>query len=193
MHSTQGPSGQWYQHNGDFSGPIVITDLDTAINNEYGYPRIEIPFEDIRAIYLRYARSKMISELEQASDDDLEADWVGIAQEPRPTVFPKISPVPTPEAQEREQAARWTREFLRDSESYKWVRIGSIYIHSERPWVLARVEEVPVDGSVHFSVWNPLQGYDWQGGAGLKSQDSFMSLYPLKYTGPAPETLRIGE
>lgn len=89
MHSTKGPSGQWYAHNGDFSGPVKIS-IPVRSQAQYPYDHtsastphtlageqgtfveVEIPFEDLRALYLAYVRRERISLLEQASDDDLE-------------------------------------------------------------------------------------------------------------------------
>jgi hypothetical protein len=180
MHSFTGPSGNQYHHNGDYSGEVSVD--ASAVADEHSSSLVSIPFEDIRALYLEYTRSRLISELESASYDDLETDWVGLAQAPAPSLPAQVT-------DEKKQTAHWTREFLRDSESYKWVRVGSIYIHTENPWVLARVTGLPVDGSVPFSVWNPLQGYDWQDGAGLPSQEAFKDLYPLLYRGDSPEFL----
>jgi hypothetical protein len=98
MHSTRGPSGQEYGHNGDFSGAVKASipvrpqashpDNYTSASTPHvlagGEMRIEveIPFEDIRALYLRYLTSKQISRLEQASDDELEQMLLG-TPEPR--------------------------------------------------------------------------------------------------------------
>lgn len=93
MHSTQGPSGQWYTHNGDFSGPVKASipvrpqaeypDDYTSASTPHVLPgeelriEVEIPFKDIRALYLRYLTSKQISLLEQATDDERERMFLG--------------------------------------------------------------------------------------------------------------------
>jgi hypothetical protein len=94
MHSTQGPSGQWYAHNGDFSGEVKIT---IPIRDQGPYPQshttasgphqiageqgifvqVEIPFEDIRALYLSHLRSQRIYRLEQSTDEELEQMLLG--------------------------------------------------------------------------------------------------------------------
>jgi hypothetical protein len=66
MHSFEAPSGTTYHHNGDFSGNIVMDGEDRLGGD------IEIPFEDIRALYLESLRRSKISALEQASADFLE-------------------------------------------------------------------------------------------------------------------------
>lgn len=214
MHSTQGPSSQWYAHNGDYSGAVKASipvraqarypdnytsaSKPHAIAGEEGeFVEVEIPFEDIRALYLAYVRQTRISRLEQAEDAELEAELIGTRQTPaQPVSVPTLEDWGTLKRQqaaatqeEKRITQHWTRLYLRETDSYHFPHPGRIYVHSEQPWVLARVDETPVDGSVLFAVWNPVQGYGWQSGAGLKSQDEFRELYSLQYTGPGPETL----
>lgn len=73
MHSFEAPSYITYHHNGDFSGSVVVTPPDTlsfGLITEGG--GIEIPFEDIRALYLESLRRRKITQLEQADFDELE-------------------------------------------------------------------------------------------------------------------------
>jgi hypothetical protein len=73
MHSFKAPSGITYHHNGDFSGSVEIPFEEISefalYNDAEG---IEIPFGDIRTIYLESLRQKLIAELEQADYDTLE-------------------------------------------------------------------------------------------------------------------------
>lgn len=88
MHSYDSPtSGISYHHHGDYSGDVVVTDLDRAISSTYGYPRVEIPFEDMRSVVFNYLRSQKIQQVEAAmynpgkvtnalesmTDDEMEA------------------------------------------------------------------------------------------------------------------------
>ncbi len=94
MHSTSGPSGQTYHHNGDYSGsvkafmpvrsqegckegpdiacvsrPVKGIDYD---NPEVEYVEVSIPFEDIRRLAMWYLMGKVTERLENANDDELE-------------------------------------------------------------------------------------------------------------------------
>jgi hypothetical protein len=122
MHSTKGPSGQWYAHNGDFSGEVKVS-LPVRPQGDYGlnYPcasephqiagqqghfvEVEIPFADIRALYLRYLTSKQISRLEQASDDEREQMLLGI---------------PEPASPQSGQAPAWVLEELKRRDMPGW-------------------------------------------------------------------------
>lgn len=66
MHDFEAPSGITYHHNSDFSSNVIMEGEDRLGKN------IEIPFGDIRALYLEYLRRSKISALEQASADFLE-------------------------------------------------------------------------------------------------------------------------
>jgi hypothetical protein len=82
MHTTKGPEGTVFNHNGDYSGDVVIK-IDAATGSDKGsYTqspdgemvqwRIEVPFADVRALVLGYLRDKRIGELEDVGDDELE-------------------------------------------------------------------------------------------------------------------------
>jgi len=64
-HTTSGDLGTTFIHNGDFSGNVSV--------RRPGQPEAEVPFADLRQLVLGYFRDKMIGELEDASDDTLEA------------------------------------------------------------------------------------------------------------------------
>lgn len=86
MHSTQGPSGLYYHHNGDYSGDVKVTipmmrrELYTwgsgTVQVEIDEPRqqvtVDIPFEDMRHLVLSHYRSLMTGRLENADDKELE-------------------------------------------------------------------------------------------------------------------------
>lgn len=94
MHSTTGPSGLTYHHNGDYSGDVKVTiplerhktrpwgttttkfDIDERIRQV----TVDIPFEDMRWLVLRYLQSKLISRLEDANDDELEQLLLGFKE-----------------------------------------------------------------------------------------------------------------
>lgn len=76
-HTFLGPSGATYSHNGDFSGGVCVEKSEVPCR--YHDTAVEIPFEDIRALYLAYVRSNLISRLEQAGDTELEAQLLGSA------------------------------------------------------------------------------------------------------------------
>jgi hypothetical protein len=191
MHSFTGPSGNHYFHNGDFSGGVKV-EASAIADSQLG-TMAEIPFEDIRALYLRYLRSERISRLEQAEDAELEAELLGTPQKPaQAPATPSVADwgvFKDKVTEERRVIRHYTRFILRETQAYQFPHPGKIYVHCEQPWVLARVDELPVDGSVLFAVWNPVQGYGWQSGAGLRTQDEFRQMYSLQYTGRAPETI----
>lgn len=94
MHAHRGPSGQWYNHNGDFSGEVLaslrvhgqglppgdrasasIPHKAVGEDGEMGeFVEVRISFEDIRSLYLAYVRQNRISRLEQAENAELEAE-----------------------------------------------------------------------------------------------------------------------
>lgn len=87
MHSFNAPSGLTYHHNGDCSGGVrVEIPMGRRAAQDYGVPAIDnnartvtvdIPFKDIRALYLNHLRNRRISMLENADDDALEEMWSG--------------------------------------------------------------------------------------------------------------------
>lgn len=70
MHSFDAPSGRSYFHNSDFDGDITFLGDSNSVTER----PFDIPFEDIRALYLEYLRRSKISALEQASYDFLEGE-----------------------------------------------------------------------------------------------------------------------
>lgn len=86
MHTTRGPSGLYYHHNGDYSGDVMVTVpferatpdpystyvAKAEIDEQQRKVTVDIPFEDMRRLVLAHLRSKLIEELEQADDDKLE-------------------------------------------------------------------------------------------------------------------------
>jgi hypothetical protein len=182
-HTLRGPSGATYAFNEDFSGGVSVE--ASEVPSRYHDTAVEIPFADIRALYLEYARRKAISRLEQAEDGELEALLFPGPQTAAETVPDPALPGWVHEAQVMQK--KWTRYILRQAVPYQFIRPGDTYVHVEQPWVLAHVDELAVDGSVRFAVWDATRGRSWNGGVGLKTHDDFQSLYPLKYTGPGPE------
>jgi hypothetical protein len=82
MHTTHGPEGTVFNHNGDYSGDVVIKIDAPTDSDKGGYMqspdgqlvqwRIEVPFADIRSLVLGYLRDERIARLEDADDDELE-------------------------------------------------------------------------------------------------------------------------
>lgn len=73
MDTTQGPSGELYRHNGDFSGDVLTTVVvGDAFTEGAEQVEVRIPFEDMLHLVLTHFRSKAISFLEQADDATLE-------------------------------------------------------------------------------------------------------------------------
>lgn len=86
MHRTDGPSGQSYFHNGDFSGPVRI-DAATAQSEEeaekksgvvvipsdgkYGDVEVFIPGKDILHLAAEYIRNRKVSAIEQMTTAQL--------------------------------------------------------------------------------------------------------------------------
>ena len=76
MHTTEGPEGTVFQHNGDYGGEVDI--IVRAEPAQFGTPEgspawaVSIPFADVRSLVLGYLRDKRIAELESAGDDGLE-------------------------------------------------------------------------------------------------------------------------
>jgi hypothetical protein len=71
-HTTEAEGGTVFIHNGDYSGDIrVISRKGEQLDD--GRFEVEVPFTDLRAIVLGYLRDRMISDLENASGDTLEA------------------------------------------------------------------------------------------------------------------------
>jgi hypothetical protein len=75
-HTTKGPDGTVFHHNGDYSG-----DLDIVVRREpkmFATPEgptawvVSVPFADIRSLVLSYLRDKRTGELEDAEGDELE-------------------------------------------------------------------------------------------------------------------------
>ena len=65
-HTSHGPQGTLFIHNGDYSGDISIyRELPEPVS-------IVVPFEDLRELVLDYLASKRINELENAGGDYLE-------------------------------------------------------------------------------------------------------------------------
>lgn len=210
MHTTQGPSGQYYAHNGDFSGSVKAA---IPVREQASYPHddhacasqphhlmgeeglfveVEIPFEDIRALYLRHVRSQMISRLENASDEELEASLTA-SQPPAVTpARPARDTRPEPysrtwwaarQANGRMLVARAPQD-LRTGD----LKVGGIHVHLEDVGVLARIDDLPASGAVLFSVWAADYPDEWQEGAGLASHAEFRQLYPTVYSGVDPVT-----
>ena len=71
-HTTETAGGTVFIHNGDYSGPVQIRARKGEVLED-GRFELEVPFTDLRALVLDYLRQRMISGLESASDDTLEA------------------------------------------------------------------------------------------------------------------------
>jgi hypothetical protein len=75
MHTTTGPSGRVYHHNGDFSGNVLAESVSVDTGDLEGWKTcgdVEIPFADMRHLVLQRYRSRLILLLEEADDDRLE-------------------------------------------------------------------------------------------------------------------------
>lgn len=90
VRTTDGPSGQEYHHNGDYSG-VVTAYVPVREQTRYPdkthacagrpqgessegseYVEVEIPFEDMKSIVFGYLGRKIVSFVESAEDDELE-------------------------------------------------------------------------------------------------------------------------
>ena len=85
MHTTQ-TKNLTIHHNGDYSGDVIIQVKPEqvqhiAANTKFhipAYAEVTIDFKDLRTFVFGYLRDKMISELEQMSDEDLEESFVAV-------------------------------------------------------------------------------------------------------------------
>ena len=155
MHSTQGPSGLCYAHNGDFSGDVKVTipmrrpgetyswgtssDIEVEINERDKTVTVDIPFEDIRALYLAYLRRNMISRVEQASDTELEAHLLGTA-------------TAADDLRELRDEQREKLDRLFSEERPAKLREGGIY-QQKGGKILARIDRLTTGNHVRFSLW----------------------------------------
>lgn len=64
-HTTRASGGTTFVHNGDYSGNVRITAPGGGWD-------AEIPFADLRELVLGYLRQRMITGIEEMSDDTLE-------------------------------------------------------------------------------------------------------------------------
>jgi len=93
MHTTCGVTeGIWFNHNGDFSGSVMVVISDdaewpykdgpagkryegaddpNATVSRTGYWSFRIPFEDLRALVATYVRNKQIAAVEEATDEEV--------------------------------------------------------------------------------------------------------------------------
>lgn len=62
MHELVGEHGTRFLHHGDFSGYVRIQTQKQSVI---------VPFEDLKALFARYVSRKRISEIEQATVDEL--------------------------------------------------------------------------------------------------------------------------
>jgi hypothetical protein len=194
MHSTQGPSGQWYAHNGDYSGSVHVhipvrdqtryPDKDrttaSAVHNLPGeegeFVQVQIPFEDIRALYLAHLRSAMISQLEQQDATQLEEELIGTH---------RIAAHPALRGLRDDQLERLA-EFARGLSSPK-LREKGVYKHKTGV-ALARIDRLTSGGHVRFSIWYlEKDTTEWISGSMLSPRE-FQDAYPDAYTGPVPVT-----
>lgn len=74
-HTTKADGGTTFIHNGDYSGAVTI--------RRPGGNEALVPFTDLRELVFGYLRARKIEQLEQASDDELEALLLA-AKEPSP-------------------------------------------------------------------------------------------------------------
>jgi hypothetical protein len=177
-----GPSGKTYEFAGDLSAVRARTEqFYTSTTAE-----IEIPLEDIRALYLHALRQQEIAALGRASTDELEARFLN------PRSAPEVKPV----------LPGWTADALAAREIFRVqvtgiqdvkpkqptveLTVGGIYVHKENPGILAKITELPPAGHVLFSVWDADYPWAWSPGAGLPDHPQFRSLYRTVYPGPDP-------
>jgi hypothetical protein len=71
-HTTDTDGGTVFIHNGDYSGEVTVR-APKGMPLDDGRFELTVPFTDLRALVLDYLRQRMISGLESASDDTLEA------------------------------------------------------------------------------------------------------------------------
>jgi hypothetical protein len=77
-HTTHGPEGTVFHHNGDYSGGVVIK-INAPTGG--GGRGIEVPFADVRALVFGYLRARKIEQLEQSGDAAFEAMLLGTSTE----------------------------------------------------------------------------------------------------------------
>jgi hypothetical protein len=74
MHSFDAPSGATYFHNGDFSGTVeVIARILETEEFDSDTGKVEIPFEDMKALVAQHVRNARIEAIENGDDYSLEA------------------------------------------------------------------------------------------------------------------------
>lgn len=77
MHTHKTPNATFH-HNGDYSGDIQIMVEPQMVESVFGKVQVTIPFKDLRALVFQYLRRKMVSELEDMSDKDLEESFTAV-------------------------------------------------------------------------------------------------------------------
>ncbi|MER6605925.1 hypothetical protein ABT282_08415 [Streptomyces sp. NPDC000927] len=70
-HSTKGPSGQLYFHNGDYSGTFDAYLPKEELAEERDHVKIQIPVEDVLRLAAEVMRSRLAEAVEGASGEDL--------------------------------------------------------------------------------------------------------------------------
>lgn len=76
-HTTKAALGTVFFHNGDYSGDVTV--IPVSFPEQAGssdgnlHFSVDIPFADMRELVFAYLRARQTEQLEQASDDELEA------------------------------------------------------------------------------------------------------------------------
>jgi hypothetical protein len=77
-HTTKAALGTVFHHNGDYSDDVTV--IPVSFPEPVPTPdgsilfSVDIPFADLRELVFAYLRDRRIEQLEQASDDELEAE-----------------------------------------------------------------------------------------------------------------------
>jgi hypothetical protein len=77
-HTTRAALGTVFHHDGDYSGDVTV--IPVSFPERVPTPdgsicfSVDIPFEDMRELVFGYLRARRIEWLEQAGDDELEAE-----------------------------------------------------------------------------------------------------------------------
>jgi hypothetical protein len=66
MHTSTGPEGTKFLHNGDYSGDVEIISPDYCLGIAF-----EIPFADLKFLVAQYVEREKIRRLEDATPDEI--------------------------------------------------------------------------------------------------------------------------
>jgi hypothetical protein len=68
-HTTKCNGGTVFIHNGDFSGDVEI--VEAGCPNDMSRKRISVPFSDVKALVAKWARSRLVQQIENASANEI--------------------------------------------------------------------------------------------------------------------------